>query len=335
MFRLSLLILIFSFSLMASSGGPAGTNQTVDPSQIGDVAGSRIEEGGTDVYVGSDCYQVTCTGNVCTKGAARIYAPTSTNGEFDSFRNNLSGVTASPCGPTGVWNPNYGTCQATCTRPVTYSCSTGNNADCDLATRPANGVQTCSGGSCGATWNLGSYGLCQSNCTQTASYSCSTGNDADCATPRPANSTQSCTGGLCVPACTYPANVNSITDCSNACPGGPTRMCATSGGSSYILCPPGDSCYCSPFCSVPSGSFSWSHNVSGVCIQIAITCYELRTSTCRNSSGTAVSASNCNASQLNSGGWSTSSVGCGGGPTQRCTQRPRSCPSGGQPQCVQ
>jgi hypothetical protein len=46
-------------------------------------------------------------------------------------------------------------------------------------------------------------------------------------------------------ACTYPNPVSSISDCSAACPGGPTKICQIGNSSnSLINCPSGNNCFC-------------------------------------------------------------------------------------------
>ena len=223
---------IILLAILSISNLYAQTRTSLDPgaaTALLNSAGQTLDltSGPKTFNYGGQCYTVSCNPSACmTTGAARIgsttscapsvcstskiYVPTSSAGEFNSFINNIQ----------------------------------SNIPGISIASAP---------GSCAAlaepveeaTWNVSGYGSCQADCFKYRTRSCSTGNDSDC-TPGPWQNSQACSPGegLCAAACTYPNNVNSVSDCTNACPGGPTRMCATGTNPNAILCPAGETCHC-------------------------------------------------------------------------------------------
>jgi len=128
-------------------------------------------------------------------------------------------------------SPSYASVQGTKTNGTMYDNISNTTTDCNISS---------------PEWiPTGIYGSCQANCEKYEGRTCSTGNDADCNASEPIPSVACAPGqGLCPSSCTYPSNVSSVQDCSDACPSGPTKMCATGSDPNPVICPFGETCRC-------------------------------------------------------------------------------------------
>ena len=94
----------------------------------------------------------------------------------------------------------------------------------------------------------GNYGSCQADCMKYEGRTCSTGNPADCPLELIPSIACSPGDGLCPASCTYPSNVSSISQCNDACPSGPTKMCQVGNNDATLIsCPFGEPCNCQAF----------------------------------------------------------------------------------------